>query len=389
MNVQLAKRVESDVMNFGNGRVVTLKKDFLEIGLSMNQPMIRRMWARFQGNVTTGAGSSTPPDFLGGLLSHVYNRFIMKDRSGERINVSGGELRDIAQMELGIGFRDPSDIPPSTTTDVEFRLPFILTLADRAGSPEDSAMLLADFYSGGELSINFVNGTIGGGAENAPSLTVNSGTVTIEAEIVDYGNQIAPARLAWLSTALLNKDSSYPINGKLRAALLSVGDANVEAGENWDSSGETLESRSLNYIALAQTHFIEAYLEEGYHKEEIDAVANDYLLPLYFPNRGDKITDQPVFDNLHVKFSQTLPENSTIITGVWTQRSAATVALAFRGQPASTLQMLLKKGGVVPGLRGDKLAASFPKNQRAFLPVKLTTGTVDSSATTPVGQNQR
>jgi hypothetical protein len=386
--IALPKRPESDAMNFRAGGVVTLKKDFLESALSMLQPMNRRWWIRGRFNVSTSAGTGSHPDFKGGLLSHIYDNIVIKDGSGQRLNLSGGELRAVAQEELGIAFRDPADIAPSTTLDVEFRLPVLFTLADRAGDPDDSAMLLSDFYSAGEMTISFRSGTILGGDLEAPALTVNSGVVTIEADVRDYGAMQAPSRLSWESTALLNKDSSYSVNGKLRAALLYVGRDNEESGTPWDSAGETLESRSLLLISTSQTHLIEAYLEEGYHKDEIDMVANNYLLPLFFPSRGGKISETPIFDNVHIKFSQSLPEGSTVVRGIWTQRSSRTLAQAFRGVPLANLGATIKAKGHVPGLRGNVPLSAFPPDQRKYMPIRIPSE-IDSSAVTPVGQSTR
>lgn len=381
-NQALPSLVESDTVAHVVGKTAIIKKDFLEPALPMGAPVIRRMWLRGLLNIDTGAG---PDDAKGGMLSHFMGQFLMKDRSGQRINISGGELRAIAQQELGFGYQDPPDIAQNQAgVDVEVYIPIILTLADRQADPDDSGLVLPDFYSGGEITLNFnPSDTINGGAAQAAAITINSGTWSICAEVVDEVTPVLKARLSWLSQALQSNDQSYPVNGKVRTAMLYVGDENEEDGSTWGTTPQdTLESRSFNFLALPQSLFIERHREEGYQDPTQDMVESNVILPMQVTHRGSKIGNQPVFNNLHVKFSQNLPVNSTLLTGVWTSRSPQTIALTFRAVPPSSLKEALKNRAVVPGLRGDVAAAAFPDSQRAYLPIKL--GSVAGDTAPPV-----
>lgn len=386
MNIALPQKIQSDAVDFRPGGSVTIKKDFLEPALSMTAPVIRKGKFRFQMNVTTNAAGEAIAD--GGMLTHIFNRLIIKDRSGERFNLSGGEVRMVAQQELGWGYIDPDPIVGTQTIDVEFYLPVLFTLADKSISPDDTSLVLPDFYTGGEITINFVNGEIGNGIDDTSTITVNSGTVSFIAEVIDEGVQEAKARLALFSTSLVNNDSSYPLNGKLRMAMLYVGDLNEEVGSGWGFSGNTYESRSLNYLQLPQTGAKEDYLEEGYQDPSSSMVANEFALPFYVTHRGSKIVRQPVFNNLHVKFSQAVPVGATLVTQQYTPRSATSVALAFRGVAPSALADAISSGGVVPGNSGSVPIAALPSDQTRYMPVRLQAPAA-SSPTTPVGQPVR
>lgn len=368
-NLDMPLKIESNVVNFSSGGNDTIKKDFVEPGLKMSNPMLRRAKLRCRVNVTTSA-TGQPTVARGGMFTHALSKIIMQDRSGERLNISGGEARVMAQHELGWSYLDQPDMADNLAAqNVEFYLPLLFTLGDKASSYDDTAIALADFYAGGEIVLNFVGRTIGPGNATGPTITVNSGQFSVVAEIYDAGQDDIPSRLATTSTALTSNDTAYPINGKLRAALLYIGLVNEEAGLTWGTAGATTESRSLNMQNYPQPALVEDYIEEGYNDPTIDAVINGFVLPFFSPPRGGKIVRMPVFNDLHVKFSQALPAGSTLLRQIYTQRSDESIALALRSP--QKLQALAGGAGVVPGNSGAVARGSVPASQAKYLPFRV------------------
>lgn len=384
-NLALPRIVQSDAVTYSPGQLVTIKKDFLEPALSMSAPCIRRMYLRGLLSITTAAGTTVPGKFLAQSIL----RFQMNDNSGPRINVNGGELRLIASNELGLSYLDPAPIAAAQgPISVEFFIPIVLTCSDKSSSPDDTSLVLPDFYSGGEISITFAPALILT-AGNA-NLTVNSGSMSIIAEIVDEGTPEVKSRLSWVSTTLVNNDSSYPLNGKLRAAHLYTGMANEQAGTVWAVAGNTLSSNTLLYNQLPQLSFVERYVEESYINPSTDPVFNLFSLPLYVTHRGSKIVRQPVFNNIHVRFSQALPANNpTIVLGVFTQRSNSSIALTFRNASSAQIQSLVDNGGLIPGNSGAIPSPAMPESQRKYLPMRLGRVSATRSPTTPAGATTR
>lgn len=299
-------------------------------------------------NVTgsTAAGSAAIP---GSDLCRMFDAVRVRDRGGDRCNLSGPELRVANQLETGEGSPDPTGAPAGGGAFAfTLRVPFMPNKARRRA---DYRLALAEITQGGEITLNCTSGAV------FPGATIASATIVVYALVVDGGAPEAKSRLCWLGYNATQAEDYYSTNGAIRAAFVVASDPN---GGLTPNTATSLDSTTLDYVDVDRSVLVDTYAREG-DPSANDAFRGGFAFPIVTPNEDQKALTMVASQRLHLRFPAAPPANSRVIVCTITDRVAGSTRAVLGPSPdPAAARLSTPKGKRAPSRLGQKAAAILP-----------------------------
>lgn len=343
-----------------SGRLV-FNFDFLSSAKAMRFPVVKNLYIRYVGTADTGSGGSTTGEF-----SQAYTQVVVRDTTGERVNLAGASIREIGISELENGYVEPTAIAASQTAsavDFYMKIPFAPPKSKR---PDDFSIPVAELIGGTcQLTMSAANPTTNG-------ITWKTGTLSLFAEVEDGLVPELKSRLVWYDQTVSNVDFDYRINGRVRLALISSAIADQLAGTA--QSAMTITSRDLNYASLKDTFIRERYRAGCNSPVSTDPAlqTNKYSIPLIYPDRLQGTGDMGYYDTLQVKTSLSSWATGTrLVLGVIQPRDANVAARVLGFDNASNAKAAVEANGAIKSTKGSVRIGAVDTTLQPFLPVKL------------------
>jgi hypothetical protein len=352
--------VRSRQYTWSNGARLPIDTSFLDATLAKySSPVVEALYLRFVGSVTANNGVTfSQRDSVRALAQ----QFVWKDKRGERINLTGDELRLAAQMELGAAYQDASAINGSggTTTNTSYEIIVPITFAPpRSRRRADFRPGVAEFTSGDIIW------TLGA-TNPVTSVVINSGTVELHALVTDEVVPEAASRMCWISQAAQLAEDNYMIDGALRAAFMH---APTAAGFSSLATFTEIDSYTLSMVDVPRTLLREKYRHEGSFSPDStnDEIVNNNVIPLVYPDRDQKITSMSGVNKLHVRLQAALPSGGRLVYCAITDRDPVLTAAVLK----TPLGELANVPMEVNTQKGRKNADALPVELARKLPVSV------------------
>lgn len=349
--------IRSRPYTWSSGARIPVDLSFLEATLSKyRSPVIEEIQLRVTGSVTT-SGAFTLENF--DHAAFVAQTFLWRDKRGERVNLTGRELRLAAQMEFGSRFQDPAD-QAGTTTNTSFECILPLTFhPKRARRRADFRPSVAEMISGEVIWTAAATNPI------TASTIINSLTMEMHAVVTDEIVPEAASRMCWLSVNAPLAEDNMTFDGLARYAALYA--YNTGSDLTSLSTYTDLTSYTLDMVTVPRTVIKSLYgRETGDFDATNDEVSRDRVIPLVFPNADQKITGMRDLNKLHYRLQAALPTGGRLVYCTVSDRDPVLTAAAVQvpvGQLASTP---LK----VSGSKGGKNVAAFGAGGARKLPLR-------------------
>lgn len=308
---------------------------------TMVAPEIDTLSVYVTGTTATGSGTLNGVDQF-----RVLEQVSIRDRGGDRCNLSGLELRLVNQIEYGSGSPDPADVASGVPFSYLARFPFSPRKARRRA---DFRCSLAELTNGGQITITC------GSATPVSGVTLSAATITIYAEIVDGGRREAKSRMCWLGYNAILAEDYYPVQGALRAALVA---APAAAGMAAVSS-KTVDSTTLGFVGVDLDVLVNAYTRESAPLALDETVAGN-AFPLVTPDEDQKLVSMTAAGRLHARFPSAPTANSRMLICSITDRVAANTSAVLGPIDGARARLSTPKGARQIGKLGAKASAILP-----------------------------
>lgn len=348
--------IRSRPYTWSSGARIPVDLSFLEATLAKyRSPVIEEIQLRVTGSVST-LGAFTLENFDHAAI--VASSFLWRDKRGERINLTGREIRLAAQMEYGSRFQDPAD-QAGTTTNTSFECILPITFhPQRARRRADFRPSVAEMISGEVIW------TAAGTNPITASTQINSLTMEMHAIVSDEVVPEAASRLCWLSVNAPLAEDNLTVDGALRHAALYA--YNTGSDLTSLSSYTELTSYTLDMVTVPRTVIKSLYSRETVDFDATnDEVGRDRVIPLVYPNADQKITGMRDVNKLHYRLQAALPTGGRLVYCTITDRDPVLTAAALQ-VPVMDVAATPKK---VSGTKGGKNVAAFGAGARK-LPIR-------------------
>lgn len=348
------------------GQTTTFRLNFLEAARQMVAPEVHEIDVVITGTVGAVTGGA-----LGRDAAKLIDTLKFIDAGGEVINASGAGLRVLEQLEVGSKQVDPADITSgSTNTSYRYRLRVFLGIPRRGARARDTAVPLAHFLEGGELTVTTPAAVPSGFAAVQSDVRMQ-----IFAFVQDGRARELKSRRRIREEAVTQQEFSYQINGLCRAAILTS--KLTTTGYTDLSSFATLNSQTLRWPAAYQAHnLVDDYLVNA------DATAsNDEFmraatgaLAIVAPEREQQIGRCVDMKTLHLDLLAAAPTGGRLLTDTIVDRDGTLAAITEGYASPGDLAMAVKAHGHVVGDGKDYPVASFNAALARKLPIRIKPG---------------
>lgn len=338
-----------------------VKLDFLvSPSLGLKAPVLERLQFVFTFQVDTGAGGADERDFYA-----LITQILLRDATGERINLSGASWQIVQQLES-----PPNTTPPFTpitgaqNNQVRTLVAYLDFRPKFARARNDFALPLREFAQVGRMSVTL--NTAGNGV--ATRITnVDSASFYVVAEVADDIEPEMKSRLCYADFAIGKADDWYPVDGSLRWAVAHNGAVGQITGP-WASQNVTSKGLELNdfpsisLINLAQRerglqlNFVTA---GGVTILSHDPLLDGTVIPILFPTTDEKLTRLPDVKSVHYKTDGTITtaDEPMFIACYIGERSANAAAATFGMKSGQALEQEVERRGVIVGSDGKRKRA--------------------------------
>ena len=348
------------------GQTITFRTNFLEAARQMVAPEVHEIDVVITGTVGAVTGGA-----LGRDAAKLIDTLKFIDAGGEVINASGAGLRVLEQLEVGSKQVDPADITSgSTNASYRYRLRVMLAAPRRMARARDTAVPLAHFLEGGELTITTPAAVPTGFAAVQSDMRMQ-----IFAYLQDGRVRELKSRRRIREEAVTQQEFSYQVNGFLRAAILT---SKLATTGHTDLSGyTTLNSQTLRWPAAFQTHnLVDDYLFNA------DAVATQdefvraatAALGIVLPERDQQIGRMIDVKTLHLDLLAAAPSGGRLLTDVIIDRDGTLAAITEGYASPGELAAGVRAHGRVVGASGDYPVAGFNAALARKLPIRIKPG---------------
>jgi len=337
---------------------IPIDLSFLEAALSKyRSPVLESIVLRAYGTIVT-SGAVTWENF--DQCAAVCSNFLWRDKRGERINLTGREIRIAAQMEQGARFVDPSD-QLGTTTNTAFELNLPITF-----HPQRSRRR-ADFRPGvAEMVSGEVIWTAAPTNPITASTIINGLTLELHAVVTDEVVREAASRMCWLGVNAPLAEDYYMIDGAARYAFMyayNSGSDLTSLATYTEVDSTTLDLVDVPRSALQQQYQLETMSLDATN----DEVTRNRVIPLIWPNLDQKTTGLRDINKLHVRLQGALPTGGRIVYCTITDRDPTMTAVSL-GLPPAEAAATVKR---VPTPKGSKATGTVPLSVTRKLPIRV------------------
>ena len=351
----------SDEMTFSAGGKKTFDLSFLHAARGKYEyPVIDQLEIVGDLNV----GDATSAALAGEDGKRMLDRVLIRDGAGVRCNLTGAMVGEVEQLEFGGAYNGPATLAESTTDsdyEVSWRIPFNIPNLARRGN--DTSLPLGHLLRGGRVEVTMANSV------NGTANYVNSGNLHLRALVRDDGRPEAKSRLVWDFLDVEKADTTYSINGLLRALWFSFQDEDG-SGLNDASTITELDSKTLDiYDRLVSDHI------NDYRAVQRDRDAGDLFLqaatarniPIVWPYEGQAMGRMLDIAAIHLKQDVSPITDQKLVFCKIEDRDARLTAAHFNMSEDAYLDAIRNgvvvsaKGKHAPvGLVGEALANKLP-----------------------------
>lgn len=329
---------------------------FLEATLSKyRSPVIEKLFLRMTGSVTSA--SVTLENYSHAAL--VAANFLWRDKRGERINLSGREIRIVAQQEFGQRFQDPADQASSTNASFECILP-ITFCPIRARRRADFRPAVAEMISGEVI-------WTAAAAVPVTGVTINSASLQLEAVVSDEVVPEAASRMCWLGVNAPLAEDTYYVDGALRYAFAYAHPGTGAADLTSLTTYTEIDSYTLDMVDTERTILRADYEEESFLDPTNDEVTRGNVLPFLFPKTDQKITALRNVNKLHLRLQAALPTGGRLVYCTITDRDPVLTAAALQVPPSQLASTPVD----LPTAKGSAPINSVPPDAARKLPIRV------------------
>lgn len=348
--------VRSRPYTWSSGARIPVDLSFLEATLAKyRSPVIEKIFLRMTGSVT--AAAVTFENFS--HAAAVASNFLWRDKRGERINLTGREIRLAAQMELGERFRDPADQASSTNTSFECILP-ITFCPIRARRRADFRPSVAEMVSGEVI-------WTASGTNPVSTVTINSATLEMHAVISDEVVPEAASRMCWLGVNAPLAEDTYYVDGALRHAFMYAHPGDGTADLTSLTTYTEIDSYTLDMVDVPRTILVNDYEQESHLDPIDDEVLRGKVLPLISPKTDQKTTALRNVNKLHVRLQAPLPTGGRLVYCTITDRDPVLTAAALQVPPSQLATTPVD----LPTAKGSTPINSVPPDAARKLPIRV------------------
>lgn len=343
---------------WSTGARLPIDMSFLEATLSKyKSPVVESIALRVYGSVTT-SGAVTLESF--DHAAFVASDFLWRDRRGERVHLTGREIRIAAQQELGSRFQDPADqLGTTTNTSFEVILPIVFN-PTRTARRADTRPNVLEFTNGEVIWTAPATNPI------TASTIINSLSMELHAVVTDEVVPEAASRMCWTGVNATLAEDQYTIDGAVRYAFMYA----YNSGSDLTSLATytEIDSYTLDMVDTARS-----ILEQQYSAESIgidatnDEVIRDRVIPLIYPNADQAITQLRDINKLHVRLQAALPTGGRLVTCSITDRDPAMTAAVLQVPPSALADLQ----GKTPTPKGSRPLSNVPAGAARKLPLRL------------------
>ena len=349
--------VRSRPYTWSAGARIPVDLSFLEATLAKyRSPVIERVFLRMTGSVTAAAVTFQNYSHAAAVAAN----FLWRDKRGERINLTGREIRMAAQRELGERFQDPADMASSTNTSFQCILP-IEFCPRRARRRADFRPSVAEMVSGEVI-------WTASGANPVSTVTINSASLELHAVVTDEMVPEAASRLCWLGVNAPLAEDTYYVDGMLRHAFMYAHPGDGTADLTSLSTYTEVDSYTLDMVDVPNTILRDDY---GIESPDLDPTNDEVVrltaLNLVHPKADQISTGLRDVNKLHVRLQAALPTGGRLVYCTLTDRDPILTAASLQVAPSQLANTPL--GIVTP--KGTIPADSMPLAAARKLPIRV------------------
>lgn len=359
------KAFRSETYTWAAGQQLNIKTDFLNPCRQMAAPEVSEIVIRITGTVSGSGGAA-----LGRDAAKLIENVALRD-DGEIVNASGAMLRVLEQVEIGSRQQDPADVASAATTTTykyNLRILFGSDAQNRMLRPRDSALQIAQFLEGGNLTITCA-------AAVPTNWVLSAGTVQVFVYARDARKAELKTRLRIWEQAIGQQEFDYPVNGFLRHAIIAS--KLTTTGYTSLAGFTTLYSRTLETPPQFETDM----LVDEYRKTSTALGTNDEItlatpgaIALKVAHRNQKIGQMIDTKTLHIDLRAAAPTSGKLLIVAAVPRSPIMGAAALGFESPSSLASAVRQNGVIQGdgkmIPVSQMMASLTR----VLPVRLKSG---------------
>ena len=312
---------------------------------------------------------------LGKDFARIFETVWVKDVQGQRTNLSGPNMRREMQAEQGDRFADPADSAQSTNTTGTFYLyhyfaPPSQVLPRGHRDPRDLRCPLKAL-AGGSIRFKLSPATI-----TDDEVNIISATIYAEAKLVRrYGRRAeAPARMVFDQQNFTAKEQTFPFKGSLRRATgyADLGIGAATGASIWTSSNyDEVDSKSLGYSDKKRLALVEEYENAAARNVTVDEVSTSYAFPFFTPEVGQKLSQLPDLNGLHVRLAATAPATAQMVL-CYIDDTGKEFGEAATGVPEQVWDRTVKERGLVATRDGRRVRVQTVGLKRAKrMPIKI------------------
>ncbi len=348
--------VRSRPYTWSAGARIPIDLSFLEATLAKyRSPVIEKIFLRMTGSVTAAAVTFQNYSHAAAVAAN----FLWRDKRGERINLTGREIRIAAQMEHGQLFRDPADQASSTNTAFECILP-ITFCPRRSRRRADFRPAVAEMISGEVI-------WTASGANPVSTVTINSASLELEAVVSDEMVPEAASRMCWLGVNAPLAEDTYYIDGALRYAYVYSHPGDGTADLTSLTTYTEIDSYTLDMVDTQRTILRDDYAHETPSLDFTDdEVIRGNVIPLVFPKADQKTTGLRDINKLHARFQAALPTGGRLVYCTITDRDPVLTAASLQVHPSQLANIAID----IPTAKGTRQVTDVELGATRKLPIR-------------------
>lgn len=348
--------VRSRPYTWSAGARIPIDLSFLEATLAKyRSPVIEKVMLRMTGSVTAAAVTFENYSHAAAVAAN----FLWRDKRGERVNLTGREIRMAAQMEMGSRFQDPADQASSTNASFECILPITFN-PTRSRRRADFRPAVAEMISGEVI-------WTASGTNPVSTVTINSATLELHAVVTDEVVPEAASRMCWLGVNAPLAEDTYYVDGMLRYAFFYAHPGDGTADLTSLTTYTEIDSYTLDMVDVPRTVLRDDYSQETIDLDATnDEVVRGRVLPLVFPKSDQKSLGLRDVNKLHARLQAALPTGGRLVYCTLTDRDPVLTAAALQVPPSQLANVAID----LATPKGGKNVESVPLAAARKLPIR-------------------
>lgn len=353
---------KSDALDFALSRNLNFKLHFLEPFLStMKAPEIVEMRFEFTGTVNSSAGN----DALGLDAHKLCNRLRVADKFGAWIDCSGEGLRIHSIIEMAARHVDMTTLAAGAADASRtwfVNIPLDLIKAERG---RDSCIQAWQLQDGGSVVMTTPTALPTG-------WDGFTGTVTLWCKVRDGRRRESKSRISIRDYVINSQQDNYSVDGSLRSMVVFTELATTSMTSL--AAFTTIDSTALGYPPGMKTSVLRAdyirQLDGAAHAN--DPIISELAIPLVFPDRRQKIGQQPILGTVRIDLKAAPAASSRMLVVAFVDRDPRLGAQQLGYPDVTTAMAAAGTLGEVVSAKGKNipLAAMSTRLQR-LLPQRI------------------